>query len=261
MNIRSGFVSIALAVTTLLPLHSRAIAAGDPKTVVAFVDVSTSTGESLTRYREDLQKVVESLGPGDRIVVATINANTLTKFVPSIDRTLPAAPAEAPASWSSYMENELKRKKREKEEKEAAASALEQSKLALDRQLNAFWASATPSPRTAVLDSLIVADKLLSTQKGRRILIFFSDMVESSERFDFEKVALTEQKVSEIVEGDRKAGVLPKLDSVRVYVAGATASSASKEKQIESFWAAYFAACGCDFDRTRYAHALINYAE
>ncbi len=56
-----------------------------PKMVVAFVDLSISAQNDRERYRKDLDRIAESLGPGDRLVVAPITGQSLARFETPVD--------------------------------------------------------------------------------------------------------------------------------------------------------------------------------
>jgi len=95
--------------------------------------------------------------------------------------------------------------------------------------------------------------------------VVFSDMIEQSGRYDFSGIPLDDEAVQRIIAKEREGKRLPKLDGVKVWVAGATAStgaglSSDRILQIQSFWLTYFKACGADLTKERYAPTLLGFS-
>ena len=84
-------------------------------------------------------------------------------------------------------------------------------------------------------------------------------MVQDSKEYNFERVKVTNQYTAQIIRKRQEQNLIPKLDSVKVYVAGASAADPKKFRSIDKFWNRYFAACGADFSLHRYGHSLLEF--
>lgn len=127
---------------------------------------------------------------------------------------------------------------------------------------------SNPGKRTDLMNAFQLVDKMLNGERcgsaQHKVLIVFSDMIEQSQRYDFLSERLTRRRCDQIIQRERKAGYLPNLHGVRVWVAGATASTRGgvdprKIHDIQEFWITYFKACGADLASDRYAATLINF--
>ncbi|MBW2706614.1 MAG: hypothetical protein JRD84_09940 [Deltaproteobacteria bacterium] len=84
------------------------------------------------------------------------------------------------------------------------------------------------TPHTEIINSLNIADKIFHNEKRQKILIILSDMIQDSKEYNFERVKVTNQYTSQIIRKRQKQNLIPKLDSVKVYVAGASAVDPKK---------------------------------
>jgi hypothetical protein len=116
------------------------------------------------------------------------------------------------------------------------------------------------TPRTEIINSLNIADKIFHNEKVRqKILILLSDMIQDSKEYNFDRVKVTNEYTSRIINDQKKENRIPDLKSVKVYVAGANASDSEKFRSIEKFWNRYFVATGADFSLHRYGHSLLEF--
>lgn len=124
-------------------------------------------------------------------------------------------------------------------------------------------------PHTDLMNAFQLAEKVFNGESVRgaseKILVIFSDMIEQTRRHDFSSENLTEARISQILDIERKAGRLPELRGVKVWVAGATAAGSGsglppeKIQRIQQFWLRYFKACSADLTKERYASTLLNF--
>ena len=84
-------------------------------------------------------------------------------------------------------------------------------------------------------------------------------MIQDSKAYNFAAVKVIDRYISKIIKIRKKQKLIPKLNKVKVYVAGATAPNFKKFRSIEKFWKRYFAACGADFSSHRYGHSLLEF--
>jgi len=209
-----------------------------PKIVLVFMDISGSVRD-FTVYRDSWAKILNGLTDGDRIVLARINAETLTQFRPVLDRELPG--------FHPLTDNKLRHEKQRKQIQQELAQALDQA-LAAPR-----------SSKTDILHTLTLAEKIFHDEKRRRILVLVSDMLEDSEEYNFERLQLTDDFTRRVIAEQKKKGRLPDLDGAKVYVAGASAKSANKALDVQQFWLAYCKEASADLAPQNYGPALMNF--
>jgi len=140
---------------------------------------------------------------------------------------------------------------------------------ALGEQAKALLGEKPEQPNTDLMNAFQLADKVFNGEEcsaaPQKLLVVFSDMIEQSGRYDFSGIPLDDEAVQKIIAKEREGMRLPKLDGVKVWVAGATAStgaglSSDRILQIQSFWLAYFKACGADLTKERYAPTLLGFS-
>jgi hypothetical protein len=116
------------------------------------------------------------------------------------------------------------------------------------------------SALTEILESLNIADTIFHDEKERqKILVIFSDMIQDSKEYKFDKDEITDEYINKVIAHRQKDNLLPNLTGVKVYVAGASATESNRFRAIETFWARYFTKSGADFSPHRYGHSLINF--
>jgi hypothetical protein len=211
-----------------------------PRVMAVFVDMSGSTNQARrTLYRNAFEKIYQNLQQGDRIIVGTITGRSYIDFKPVVDAEIPKQ-----SLWVnriSYEQNMAKTKKD------------------IQTEVEKLLSRRRGTPNTEIINSLNIADKIFHNEKRQKILIILSDMVQDSKEYNFERVKVTNQYTSQIIKKRRQQNLIPKLDSVKVYVAGASAPDPKKFRSIEKFWNRYFVACGADFSLHRYGHSLLEF--
>ena len=211
-----------------------------PRVMAVFVDMSGSTNRARrTLYRNAFEKIYQNLQQGDRIIVGTITGRSYIDFKPVVDAEIPKQ-----SLWVnriSYEQNMAKTKKD------------------IQTEVEKLLSRKRGTPRTEIINSLNIADKIFHNEKRQKILIILSDMVQDSKEYNFERVKVTNQYTAQIIRKRQEQNLIPKLDSVKVYVAGASAADPKKFRSIEKFWNRYFVACGADFSLHRYGHSLLEF--
>ena len=211
-----------------------------PRVMAVFVDMSGSTNRARrTLYRNAFEKIYQNLQQGDRIIVGTITGRSYIDFKPVVDAEIPKQ-----SLWVnriSYEQNMAKTKKD------------------IQTEVEKLLSRRRGTPRTEIINSLNIADKIFHNEKRQKILIILSDMVQDSKEYNFERVKVTNQYTAQIIRKRQEQNLIPKLDSVKVYVAGASAADPKKFRSIEKFWNRYFVACGADFSLHRYGHSLLEF--
>ena len=211
-----------------------------PRVMAVFVDMSGSTNRARrTLYRNAFEKIYQNLQQGDRIIVGTITGRSYIDFKPVVDAEIPKQ-----SLWVnriSYEQNMAKTKKD------------------IQTEVEKLLSRRRGTPHTEIINSLNIADKIFHNEKRQKILIILSDMIQDSKEYNFERVKVTNQYTSQIIRKRQEQNLIPKLDSVKVYVAGASAADPKKFRSIERFWNRYFLACGADFSLHRYGHSLLEF--
>jgi len=190
------------------------------KTVLVFVDTSKSVSDDDWQlYRQSYEAAVRALRPGDRLVLAPIHSHTWTNFAPSLDSTVP------------NLESEIDQDEAQVRQQQTA--------------INAFSALQRISDNTQILDATKAAEQqFASAGDGERWLVVLSDMLEDSGDLKFDRQKLDSAAMNSLIDRRRKAGLLPRLEGVLVYVGGARAADATKMAEVQTFWEKYFAECG-----------------
>jgi hypothetical protein len=220
--------------TLLVPLFDRSISADQPGTK--------------DRYLADFGKVVADLQPGDTVVADAITENPTATMRFPVNVALP--------SYDPLQGNPLIYKR-----------DMQAAKRTLVEQVGQLVRETPATKKTAILDALYVARKVLQSESGkkaaRRVIIVFSDMVEDSARANFEHDSLSAGRIKTLLAIEEKNNRLPDLKGVEVWVAGATPDRSMGEariRSIEVFWEAYFSRCGASLAPERYGPALLNFA-
>ena len=212
----------------------------DPRVIAVFVDMSGSTNQARrTVYRNAFEKIYENLQQGDRIIVGTITGRSYIDFKPVVDAEIPKQ-----TIWVNRISFEQNLSKSKKDIKDAVEKLLSLKQ---------------GTPRTEIINSLNIADNIFHSEQRQKILILLSDMVQDSKEYNFDRVKITDEYIVNIIKERQKQNLIPKLNDVKVYVAGASAADSKKFHSIEKFWTRYFAACGADFSTHRYGHSLIEF--
>jgi hypothetical protein len=210
------------------------------RVILVFVDVSASV-KDIGVYRDAWSKIVSSLQPGDRLVLARISDHTYTAFRPALDYEIPA--------FSFWRDNRLIHEERMKALHATFAATLDES------------LKGARSRRTDVLGAFSAAEIVFKQDRRQPRLVLLSDMLEDSEAYNFEKAQMTEEFSRRIVAAASAERRLPDLGGAVVYVAGASAQNNTKAWEVERFWLAYAKAVNADLSRERYGPALMNFAE
>ena len=211
-----------------------------PRVIAVFVDMSGSTNQARrTVYRNAFDKVYENLKQGDRIVVGTITGRSYIDFKPVVDAEIPKQ-----SIWVNRIKFE---------------QDLAKTKRDVQAGVEELLAQKRGTPHTEIINSLNIADKIFHNEKRQKILIILSDMIQDSKQYNFERVKVTDSYATKIINERQKQNLIPNLETVKVYVAGASASDSKKFRSIEKFWNRYFVAAGADFSLHRYGHSLLEF--
>lgn len=209
----------------------------DHKTVVVLLDLSESTDDPPVRdsYCRNFQKVAASITHGDALLAGWITSQSSAELELPVNKLF----AEVkPPSDNRLIERGFRAK---------ADTVLLDSLQAVTTRICEQLRAQRRVWHTDIIGSIGLARRIFEAlPKPRKILVLMSDMIEDSEHYNFAKLELSPQTISEVIKREREAGRLPALGDVRVYVVGAAAGSISRLDRIRDFWTTYFDSTGAE---------------
>ncbi len=222
-----------LALTGCSDSESAGAAASDraaprptPRTIVAVVDFSGSqTPHSVREARTYLEKVVNSLDFGDRLVLLEMYRSgprdSVGEFVQDMPEPL------RPGVITSYDRRELDAARR------GVLSALP---IFFDPAL------VRSAPTTDLLTTLHIAAEHFQDADGRdKELLILSDMLQSTSRFEF--AGARRMPPDGWIADQSRQNLLPSLEGTCIIVIGADHTTPAGQR-VRGFWADYFASAG-----------------
>lgn len=221
--------------------------------VVALLDVSASTDQEALRqrYQREFLEMIDQLASHGAVIRAdAIRATPLAETIFPVRIDV--------ARMSVIDKNEFNLEEAVKKAKDSATQGM--SKL---------LSEIPPTQRTPILDAIEVTSRIFNGEEMKGIadrrLVVFSDMIESSDRYEFTRAGLSPKAISAMIRKDKQAGRIPKLNGVSVWIAGAGAGggshlSSQQLRGIEQFWTEYFKATGAMLMPTRYGSTLLNFS-
>ena len=224
------------------------------KTVIVAVDMSISSQGFKDQYREWTGKIIERLNEGDAIVLIKIMEASQGGGGTSVNEsvTLSRIPAD-------MQNNELiKEKVRRKREEELVAKRTQVAKKVEDY----LKTQKSSAKRSEIMGAIAAAGKIFRQYgKQKSVLVVFSDMVEDSSLYNFEKLKLTEKKTREIIDNEKSRKAYPNLSGVKVLVVAPSTMNDARYTEITNFWLAYFRGAGAVFERDDYTNMLAAFNE
>ena len=222
----------------------------EKKLVFVLFDVSDSTMEKTRRdaYAKEFdEKILSSLVGGDLVIGDKITDNPLAQSSFPINFNIQAY---------SLLGDETERTELNQSERVRISTTV----------VNLLESNGRRIMQTKILDSLKLAERVFASypEYQNKILVIFSDMIEESDSYNFNRMNLTQNTSAEIVSVQKKQNTLPDLKGVKIYISGATASSAggldsNKINSVKTFWINYFLACGASLSPNNYGPVIIRF--
>lgn len=210
------------------------------RVIMTLFDLSESTATPIMRtaYINGFKEIIKSVREGDVLIGASITDKSIQQLA------LPVM-FECPV-FKPTTDNPLLRKGEEEEFKKKLVSAKEEQIRTVEELL--LGSDGRPKIiKTDILSSLVLASEIFKRYpEKRRILFIFSDMIEDSESYNFEKLNLNGNKIKEIIEKEKSENRIPNLTGIRIYVTGAQARSQEKYNSIKKFWIEYLKETGAE---------------
>lgn len=204
--------------------------------IVVLFDFSQSTRDPGTRqaYCEDFRRVAARIKHGDALAAAAVTERSAAELRLIVDTVFPR--------FDPRTDNRYLREARQRQADSLLALRIGELDSLVCQKLS-------QPPRLAwqtdIMGSLDLATRIFRrVQSGEKILVIMSDMIEDSERYDFDRIPLDRAAVERILRQEAEAGRVPDLAGVEVCVAGAYAGTSRRYQEIERFWRAYFARAG-----------------
>jgi len=218
------------------------------KSVCVLIDFSESTKNARGDYRKALGSIIDKLVMGDSIYISKITEKSRMEPQPLLEQDF--VPEKEPV-------NEFWRK-------QERAKMAKKIKEAGDRAQQAMDGKTGLSGKTALLDSLQVAERVFKHyKKDKSVLVIMSDMIEDG-RYNFEREDLSEKGISRIMARQKQQDLVPELKGVKVYVVGASVPkgvSPERYDQIERFWLRYLKETGAQMPKENYGSTLMGFRE
>lgn len=214
---------------------------GDPSgtaTVVLF-DLSGSTAADEVRdaYCQNFGQVLEQVEFGDALAAGWIVESSVSQPVLPVDTVIP--------SFDPGTTNPLIEEAERVEADSLLALARDSLQARVCRRLQRPGAR---TEQTDIFTSLDLAADILEARSGEReVLVIMSDMIEDSDRYQFDEMTLDSTRRAAILR--RELRRMPDLEGVKVCVVGASNSDVERYYRVERFWTAYFDSAGANLAR------------
>lgn len=214
------------------------------------VDCSNSTSEKFTRdaYRNDFKKILEKAKEGDIIILDRISANSFSTSDPLTVKLPEYSIFGANKDMSEKINDSLKKDFMEKSEKYFDNPEYSETDI-----INSLSKSISYMRRADVKDF-------------RKIIVLFSDMIQETDELDLTEGNGDEKQIKILMTNLEKQKKIFNLDSIEVYVSGATYFDISGTqinlKQTEftkKFWQEYFKRCNMKYKEEMYQSRLSEF--
>lgn len=214
--------------------------------VIFLIDHSLSTVSARQLYSESFGKVADTLKMGDHLSVWKITEHSEMEPSPIIDADFSAKGLSPNEFFKKQMEGQIRQ-------------TIDQAK---HKVKDLLLAEKRFARKTSIINSLQIAERVFKKYpRNENLIVIFSDMIEDS-RYNFEKMELSDDRISKIIDQEKKQNRLPDLAGARVVVAGAGITNRMKQEQfnqIRRFWQAYFQASGATCAKEDYGSAIIGF--
>ncbi|MHB1925893.1 MAG: hypothetical protein ACYCRD_01325 [Leptospirillum sp.] len=218
------------------------------KTVLILLDKTASVKDQNTVFSEAINRIIDSLNPGDhfRMALITGESDADFDFVASLDvqKNPPYNPLET---------NEAVYKDTIAQQAQQRKTLIAGLKSKVQEALK-----AKPTAQTTDLFGAIYASSLYFNRvRDQKILVILSDMIEEDPNWRFNHLRWNEHIRKVILAHEKKLGLIPDMRGICLYVVGAKAPSLEMLQNIRFFWTRYFQEAHAGFSPDRYAHTML----
>lgn len=220
------------------------------KLIVVLYDISGSTTDKTVReaYMENTKTVFSKITHGDIVYAGVISDKSIAELRFPVSHSFP--------EFDPGTDNPLILKRKQKQANEQIAS----DKDTILSNIETLLFNDRSTKYTDIFGALHVAARVFNSfPDKKKTLVIMSDMIEDSQAYNFEKENLTDNRIKAIIVKEKGKNRIPSLDSVNVYVTGASAGNNEKFYQVQNFWMEYFHACNAELSKQNYGGALVNF--
>ena len=246
-------LSFILSAFFLFSCNDSKIQKNNSKVVCILFDLSetTNTPEIRKAYLDKFKIVLNSMQSGDAIEGSLITEKSLSELDLSINCDFPVI--------EPFTDTDLA-ERIAKVQTDSIISLRKDSILIVADSI--LFKPIRKILYTEIMSSLQIAERVFkSFTQPKKVLVIFSDMIEDSRKYNFEKENITKGRINKIIKTEKEKNQLPDLRDVKVYVAGASHSNSDKYNMIKNFWFEYFKVCGANIETQNYGAALIKFEE
>ncbi|MGQ9569611.1 MAG: hypothetical protein ACUVUQ_01975, partial [Thermodesulfovibrionales bacterium] len=230
------------------------------KTVVVLCDLSESTRNVRGIYLESFKKAISPIGHGDVFVVAKITDSSITEPEIPIEEAHPEFVAKD--KMGNPTDNPILVKNAKKEADERLQKRKEELIETAKNLLLGERDKGRKIMHTDIMSSLHIAERIIKNyRRDKPVLVILSDMVEDSSEYNFEREKLTDKRIEQIVQNEKKKNRIPDLNGVKVYIVAAGVRSSKRFFAIQNFWLRYFKECGANLSKENYGSVLLSFNE
>ena len=209
-----------------------------PRTIMIFIDMSSSTIKDRENYKTYMGTVVRKLRPGDKLTVCKIIDLTIADFTPIYQTEIP--------QFDFWKDNRTLHEKLVNQIHGNLVAAVDSVLDSRERIAN-----------SEIVNSFLICEQYMRNKTGRKTLILLSDMLECSNEINFEKERITADYIERAMMNLKAKGRLPKLNGLEVWVAGAYAKSTEQYFAVQGFWNRFIEEAGAV--QKSYSHALLEF--
>lgn len=223
------------------------------KVICVLFDLSETTNTPVIRknYLDKFRMVLHTMKPGDVIEAALITEKSSSELNLSIECEFPVI--------ESKSNTELFEKEARLRTDAMLSHKMDSLLLVADSVL---FKPKRKILQTEIMSSLQVAERVFkSFKQPRKILVIFSDMMEDSKHYNFERENFIGTRINKIITEQKEKKLLPDLKGVKIYVAGASHKDSEKYNATKLFWFEYFKSTGTEIEQQNYGAALITFNE
>lgn len=242
MNITKLNIIIIVFIVSIFPITTKAEnSKHSNKVIVVLFDISSSiTSESKKNYLNYFNNLIlKKIKPGDKLFVSKVSDNSLNE--PIIEMSIkpyePFTPKET--------DNDFYKKTKKQKHLISYKNYVQKTKISTALKVKEMIKNN--SNATDIFGSMGIADRIFKAYSNKFYdlrLVLLSDVVNAFDNYNFYKINLTSQNISNIIDKEKSDGNIPHFDKVHVFIWGAYTESSKKLNQLYNFWHKYFESCG-----------------
>lgn len=236
---------VVLALATFAVASLAGCSGGEtPRVTLLLFDNSVSADSMRERYENIAEAATRDLQGGERVVMGRITDASMQDARLPVDMKMPAFNPLTQTTGSHRK-------------------AVEKVRSEIKSGVGAL-SGGEPSKCTDIIGAIELAQKVFrnAASGAEKRLLVVSDMIETCGA-NFRRRELDAGAIDSLLKELREQDRLPNLEGTRVWVAGATSTtalSAGRVRSIEKFWIRFFEATGAEIDSAHYGPTLMGWS-